>query len=164
MDHREVDPGFLARGKQFIVLGEPPPGGEPGQRAFHNLPPFEDVEAAGSDLLPIEHRVLGGPNPVLTCPGMLHDLHLPAERFFHPRDEAAFLVRAVGPDQLESREAALQWLQEMLAALVILDIGLVDQYVQDQPQRIDEQMPLVPFHFLPAVVATITPFDRFFTD
>jgi hypothetical protein len=89
---------------------------------------------------------------------MLYHLHLPPERLFDPRDEAAFLVRAIGPNQLEPWEAPFKWLQEGFSTLVILDTGLMHQHVEDQTQGVDEQMPLVPFHFLPTVIPASPPF------
>ena len=41
---------------------------------------------------------------------------------------------------------------------MILDIGLVDKGVHDQPIGIDEDMPLAPFDFLAAVIAASPPF------
>jgi len=38
---------------------------------------------------------------------------------------------------------------------VILDTGLVDKSMQDQPIRVDEQMPLAPIDFLAAVIAVM---------
>jgi hypothetical protein len=81
-----------------------------------------------------------------------------------PRLKAAFLVRTVGPDELQSGEAALERLQEMLAALLILDVGLMHQHVQDQAQSVDEQMPLAPFHPLAAIIAAPPPISLVFTD
>ena len=95
---------------------------------------------------------------------MLHNLHLPTEHGLDPLDETTFLVRAIGPNQLESRQAAFEWLQEVFAALVILDAGLMDEYVQDHPRSVDEQVPLAPFHPLAAVIAASPPISLVFTD
>src|SRR6266705_1179326 len=91
-DHGEVDPGFFTARKHFVVFGEPAPGGKPGKRALHDPAPFEDMEASWADLLPIDHGILGCPDPSHATPGMLHDLHFPAEYLFDPLDEAALLV------------------------------------------------------------------------
>lgn len=47
---------------------------------------------------------------------------------------------------------------------MILDIGLVNQRVQNQTEGIDEDVPLAPFDFLPAVIPTRPPFCVVFTD
>ncbi len=163
-DHGKVDPGFLAAGEHFIVLGKSAPGGEPGKRSLDNPSPLEDVETTGADLLPIDDRVLWGPDAALATPGMFYHLHLPPEHLFDPLDEATFLVRAVYPDQLEPRKAAFKGLQEGFSALVIQETGLMHQHVEDQTQGVDEHMPLAPFHFLTAVVAASPPFCVVFTD
>ncbi len=108
--------------------------------------------------------VLWGPDATLASPGVLHRLHLPAERLLHPLNEATFLVRTVDPDQLESGKAASQRFQEEFAACVILDIGLMHQHVQDHARGIDEDMPLAPFDFLPTVIPARPPFWLVFTD
>jgi len=77
-DHGQIDPGFFTALKHFVVLGKSAPGREPRERALHDPPPLEDMEAAGPDLLPIDDGILGGPDPSQTGPGMLDDLHHPA--------------------------------------------------------------------------------------
>jgi hypothetical protein len=69
-----------------------------------------------------------------------------------------FLYATHGPDQLEPRKAALEWLQEVFAALMILNAGLMDEHVEDHPRSVDEQVPFAPFHFLAAVIAASPPF------
>jgi hypothetical protein len=75
-----------------------------------------------------------------------------------------FLYATHGPDQLEPRKAALEWLQEVFAALMILNAGLMDEHVEDHPRSVDEQVPFAPFHFLAAVIAASPPFWLVFTD
>ncbi len=128
-DHGEVDPGFFTAWKHFIILGKPAPGGKPRERALHNPTPFEDVKATWPNLLPIDDGILWSPDPAQAAPGVLNDLHLPPERLLDPLDKAAFLVCTVGPDQLESRKAALERFQELLAAYGILDIGFMHEHV-----------------------------------
>jgi hypothetical protein len=83
-DHGDVDPGFFTAGKHFVVFGEPAPGRKPGQRALHDPAPLEHMEATGTDLLPIDHRIFGSPDPSQAAPGMFDDLDLPAEGLFDP--------------------------------------------------------------------------------
>jgi hypothetical protein len=89
---------------------------------------------------------------------MLHDLDLSAEGGFDPLAEAAFLVSAIGPDELHPREAISQRSQQQFATVVILDVGLMHQHVQQEPVGIDEQMALAPFHPFAAVVAARPPY------
>jgi hypothetical protein len=89
---------------------------------------------------------------------MLHHLHLPAKRLLDPCDEAAFVVATISLDELESRKALLEGHEQELATMVILDVGLMNQNMQDWPICIDEQVPLAPLDFLPAVIASQPPF------
>jgi hypothetical protein len=73
---------------------------------------------------------------------MLHHLHLPAKRRFDPLDEATLLVRTIGPDETQTGKAVRERGEQGFAALMILDVGLLHQHAHDQPEGIDEQMPL----------------------
>jgi hypothetical protein len=42
--------------------------------------------------------------------------------------------------------------------MVILDVGLMNKHMHNEPIGINEQVPLSPFHFLPTVVAALPPF------
>ncbi len=72
--HGKVDPGFFTARKHFVVFGQPAPRGKPGERALHERAPLEDMEASWADFLPIDHGILGCPDPAQATPGMLHDL------------------------------------------------------------------------------------------
>src|SRR5882762_1032140 len=100
------------------------------------------MEATGADLLPIDHGVFWSPDSSQATPGVLDDLDLPAEGLLDPLGKTPFLVGTICPDQLESREETFEWFQQEFPPIVVLDIGLVDQGLQDQPIRIDEDMPL----------------------
>jgi hypothetical protein len=92
--------------KALIVTSQPPKARDAGERTLHDPTLLEHMKAAGPDLLPIDDGVLWGLDPSQADPGILHNLHLPAQSCFAPLDEAALLVRTIGPDQLEPREAA----------------------------------------------------------
>ncbi len=122
------------------------------------------MKATGPDLLPIDHGILWGPDAAQAAPGMFYHLDVPAEGRFDPLDEVTFLVRAISPDQLEPREAALERSKQPFATVVILDAGFVHQQGQDQAVRIDEQMPLAALHLFSAIIASKPPFGLVFTD
>lgn len=119
------------------------------------------MKATGADLLPINDRILWGQDSSQSAPGMFHDLHLRAERGFDPLDEAAFLVGAIRPDELESRQAVCEGFQQQFAALMILDIGLMHQHLQEQPIGVDKQVALASFDLFPIIVAARPPFTSF---
>ena len=122
------------------------------------------MKAAGPDLLLIDDGILWGPDAAQAAPRMLHNLHLPTQRLFDPLDEAALLVGTIRPDETQTGEAARKHFQQGFAAVMILDISLMDEQAHDQPGGIDEQMPLAPFHALAAIVAAPPPFWLVFTD
>jgi len=134
------------------------PGGQPSECSLYNPPPFQHVEASGADLLPIDHGVFWGPDSSQTTPGVFDDLDLPVEYLLDPLDKTPFLVGTIGPDQLESGKETFERFQQEFPPIVILDMSLVDKSMQDQPIRVDEQMPLAPFDFLAAVIAASPPF------
>ena len=101
-NHGKIDPSLFTAGKDFIVLGEPTPSREPSERTFHNPPPFEHMEAAGANLLPIDRGILGSPNTSQTTPGMFNNLDVPSECLLDPFDKAPLAVGAVSLDQFES--------------------------------------------------------------
>ena len=122
------------------------------------------MKAAGTDLLPIDHRILWCPDAWQSAPRMFDDLHGRAKRRLDPLDEAALLVPALGPDELEARKAVLEWFEQAFSTVLILDVGLMHQHVEDQPIGIHEQMPLAAFDLLAPIVAAGPPISLVFTD
>jgi hypothetical protein len=157
-DHGKEDPSLLATGKNLIIFGESTPSREPSECSLDNPPPFEHMEASGADLFPIDHRVFWGPDSSQTTPRVLNNLNVPPERFLDPLDETTLAVGAVSPDEFESWEASPERRKQLFATFLILDIGLMDQDLQDQAYRINEHMPFTPFDFLPTVIAASPPF------
>ena len=64
---------------------------------------------------------------------MFHDLDLPPQRRLDPLAEAFLLVSTIGPDQLETRKDLGERRKQAFAAAVVLDVGLMNQDLQDQP-------------------------------
>ena len=95
---------------------------------------------------------------------MFHDLDLPSQRRLDPLIEAFLLVSAIGPDQLETRKVPFERPKQELAATVVLDIGFMDERMQNQPICIDEQVALTAFDFFAPIVAASPPFCVVFTD
>ena len=122
------------------------------------------MKTARSDLLPIHFDSFRDPDASQATPWMFHDLDLPPQLPLDPLAEAFLLVSAIGPDQLETRKAALERRKQGLAAVSVLNVGFMHQHMQDQPIRIDQEMALAPFDLLPAVVAARPPFCVVFTD
>ena len=68
---------------------------------------------------------------------MLHNLDLPSQCCLDPLVEALFVVSTIGPDQLETWQDPAELCKQAFAAAVVLDIGLMNQNLQDQPVGID---------------------------
>src|ERR1700730_3463606 len=85
---------------------------------------------------------------------MFHDLDIPSERDLDPLVEAFLFGAAIGPNQLETGKDPAQRREQVFAAAGVLDVGLTDERMQDQPIRIDQQVALAAFDFFPSIVAT----------
>ncbi len=85
--------------------------------------------------------------------GALDDLQTPSagarDRGGHSRP----LIAAVRIDARDEREAASGPAQEIQGAVAVLDVGGVDDDVQQEAKRVDEDVPLAPERFLPRIVA-----------
>lgn len=162
-DHGEIDPGFFAAGEQLVVLPQTPAGGEPGKGAFHHPAPRQHLEAAG----PARRLLCAAcrdPDAALAAPGVGHNLDLAAQLGLDPVGEAAALVAAIRPDQLEPWEDPAQGSQQQFAALLVLDVGLMHQHLQDQAGGVDQQVALAPLDLLAAIIAAPPPFWLVLTD
>ena len=128
-DHSDVDPGLFTAGEHLIVFGKPAPGRKPGERALDNPAVWKYMKAARPDLLPIDHRILWGPDTSQATPGMFHNLDVPSQFCLDPLAEAFLLVAAISPDQLQTRKASLERRKQEPAAAVVLNIGFMDEHV-----------------------------------
>ena len=122
------------------------------------------METARTDLLPINHSIFGCPDVLSATPWMFDNFDIPAQGGFDPFRETHLVVATICPDQLEARETALQRREQEFAAVIVLKTGLMHQHMQDQPARIDQQMPLATLNFLAAVITANPPFWLVLTD
>jgi hypothetical protein len=95
---------------------------------------------------------------------MFDNLDLPAQRGLDPLDKAAFVVSAIGPDQLETWKALSERREQVFATIVVLKTGLVHELVHDQTVGIHQDMALAAFDLLASVIAAPPPFWLVFTD
>jgi len=116
------------------------------------------MKAARSDLLPIDHRILWGPDTSQAAPGMVHNLDVPSQLRLDPLAEAFLLVAAIRPDQLQTRKDPFERRKQVFAAAVVLDVGFMDERMQDQPSGIDQQVALAAFDLFAPIVAASPPF------
>ena len=157
-DHGEVYPGLFAAGEQLIVLGEATPSGEPSEGSFSYPTPLEHMKPLKPDLLPVYLDPFPDPDATQAAPGMRDNCYLPAESLLHPSYKIPFLVSAVHPDELETGKALSEWQEQVFAPVMVLNTGLMDELVEDQPIRVDQQVPLAAFDLFAPVVAAPPPF------
>lgn len=72
--------------------------------------------------------------------------------FLLPLGEDGSLIAAVGEQFSQKRIAPEQRLEDQNAAVTVLDIGRMNQRVQQQPYCIDEDMPLLAFDLFPRII------------
>jgi hypothetical protein len=139
IDHHDEDHGFAAGGQHFVVLAHSPVPTDPAEGTLHDPTLGQDHEA----------------RDVVTPP---HDFQDPAAQGFRPFHQFA-RIAAVGPNELQSGVQAAKPTQHELGSVAILHVGDMHDHYQDQPQRVDDQMPLAPFDLLARVVAPRSPFS-----
>ena len=106
MDHSDSDPRLGGCRQRLEVFTQPPRAIEPAERAFHDPAPLQDSKA-------------------LRVPGAFHDREGPLQHRRHPRDELA-RIPAIGPDQLQSREAGDQCCQDLFGPVAVLHPSRMD--------------------------------------
>ena len=104
------------------VAGEPPVAGDPGEGAFDDPSLGQDDEAVQLDAL--------------------DDLQLPGAGLGDDGGHDRSLVAAVGEDALDEGKQTTGSAQQIEGAVAILDAGRMDHDVQEQAERIDENVPL----------------------
>ena len=84
--------------------------------------------------------------------GSLHDLQLPGAGTGDGGRHLRPLVAAVGEDALDEREPAAGPAQQLDRAVAILHVGGMDHDVQEQTERVDEDVPLAACDLLARVI------------
>jgi len=145
MSHRQVNHGLAAFGERLVVLAQPSVSSEPREGSFHDPSLGQDDES--------RHVVAA-----------LDDLQGPPPESPRPVDQLARLP-AVGPDQLQPGESALeQGRQHQLGPVAVLDVGRMHHHGQHHPQRVYDDMTLAAIDLLARVVSPRPPFSTVFTD
>jgi hypothetical protein len=132
-DHGEADEGCYGIGVAFEVSGKTAVARNPGERTFDRPSSWQDDEA------------------VRLC--ALDDLELPCTGLGDNRRPLRSLVAAVGEDAFDEGEQSARATQQERRAVAVLHIGRMDDDVQQQAERVDEDMPLAAGDFLACVEA-----------
>lgn len=128
----------------FVVLAEAAIAADPAEGAF-------DDPAAGEDFKP------GG---VVRAS---YNLKGPTGEGAGPVDEFAG-VAGVGPDEDESGELALEFLQDEARPVAVLKAGFVNDDGEDQAEGVDDEVAFAAVDLLSGVVAARPPFSVVLTD
>ena len=84
----------------------------------------------------------------------LDDLQHPAAGLCEGNSERRSLVSGIGEDALdEGKETAGAPIEDEPRAIAVLDVGGVDDDVQDETERVDEDMPLAARDLLARIIA-----------
>ena len=118
----------------FVVLGETAASTEPGEGPLDDPAFGQNLEA---------DRLIR----------TLDDFQLPGPERLHGGSRQRPLVAAIGKNPFDEWKQAAHGLEHKQAAISILDAGGVNRNVQGQTQRVDQDMSLLAFDFLPRVVA-----------
>jgi hypothetical protein len=95
-------------------------------------------------------------------PRAFHDDEGPVQHRRDLRDELA-RVPAIGPDQLQSREAGDECPQHRFGPIAVLDASGMHHHNEEQPQDINDNVALAPAEALAAVIVADPPFSVVFT-
>ena len=147
MNHRDLDHRLTAGRCFFVILAEPSTPAHPAEGPFHHPATRQNHEPC---------RVIGARDDLQgQAPG--------SERAPNPLDQRPGIA-AVGPDLLEAVEPAANRLEHELGPVAILDVGRVDDDRQEQPEGIDQDVPLAAVDLFARVVTMDPPFSVVLTD
>ena len=132
-DHGEADECGDCCGIALEVAGQAAVATDPGERPFDDPSLGQDLEAVGI--------------------GSLHNLQFPCSGA--PDDERHLLsgIATIGKDAFDKGEQSSRPTQQMEGAITILNIGGMNDDVQQETQRVDQDVPLATLDLLARVVA-----------
>jgi hypothetical protein len=140
MRHSDIDHGFARCGVPLIVLAMSPVAPQPAEGSLHD------------PTLRQHHKTLDLRRPQ-------DRLQQPAERVLDALRQVVPAVGAVGEDHLQATESGLQVAEEPQdphRSVVVLNVRRMDDYRQDQPQRVDDNVTLAAVDLLGGVVSPPT--------
>jgi hypothetical protein len=147
MDHRHLNERFTGFRQQFIIFTQAPVAIEPSEGALHN-PAFGDDHKAFDSV-----RAFG---------------NLQADRPLRPQGLDPInqwpSISPISPNVPQPRKFVPDTLQELLRAVAVLDTGSRHHDCQDEPEGIDEDVPLAAFDLFAGIVPTDPPFSVVLTD
>lgn len=128
-DHSEANEGGGGLGITLEIACQPAVMADPGERAFDNPAFGQDDEAM--------QRVA------------LDDFQFPATRLGDDGRRLRSLIAGIGEDALDKgKQAAGAPVEHPSGAIAILDVGGMDDNVQEQAERVDQDVALAAGNFL----------------
>ena len=91
-----------------------------------------------------------------------HNLQRPTRQGHDPINQLA-CVTSISPDQSQAREPSLQFANNQLCTISVLDVSGVDHDCQQQSYSVHDDMPLAARHLLTGIITTRPPFSVVFT-
>ena len=143
VNHGNSDPRLRGLRQRLEVFTQPSRAIEPAEGAFDNPAPLHHMKALG-------------------VPRAFHNHEGPLQHGRDPCDQLAG-VAAIGPDELQPREAGDQRCQDRFGPVAILDPRRMHHDDEDQPEDVDDNVALAPADALTAVIASHPPFSVVFT-
>jgi len=141
--HGDEDHGLAMLRQGLVVFGQSTVLAEPGEGAFHDPALGQDDESpAGVSLHDLDNAAAPAADPMQEPPG----------------------IAGIGKDHLQATQASAQVLEQQPGAIAVLEVGRMHHQRHDQPERVDEQMPLAPVDLLGGVEAAIPPFAAVLID
>jgi len=85
--------------------------------------------------------------------GSLHDFQLPSPGPPHNERHLVSGISAIGKNALDEREQSARPAQKMECSITVLNVGRMNNDVQQETQRIDQDVPFATLDLLARVVA-----------
>ena len=85
--------------------------------------------------------------------GSLHDFQLPSPGPPHNERHLVSGISAIGKNALDEREQSARPAQKMECSITVLSVGRMNNDVQQETQRIDQDVPFATLDLLARVVA-----------
>jgi hypothetical protein len=132
-DHGEAEEGGDGSGVTLEVAGQAAVAADPGEGALDDPAFGQDDEAVGIAALDDLQGPRAGPSDDLSHPWPL--------------------VAGVGEDAFDEREGSPHRAQQVARTVAVLHIGRVDDHVQQEAQRVDQDVALAAGDFLARIKA-----------
>src|SRR5215471_12991799 len=147
LDIERLDEGLTARVGALNIAREATVTRDPGIGAFHYPSPLEHMKAWGHNLVPVHLHAFFHPDRAQAGPRMLDDLQTHPEVVRDPLLEGLKSIAALPPDHLETRQLSSKRLEQDLAPWRVSAISREHFDAEQQPLRVDQQMPFAALNF-----------------